>query len=78
MPSLYGLFFRQVIEGVVDFDRVKDLGVMCEPLALRQSGGIKQLFPMLVIPAGCADSNIAIRFAHGNILTPRINPEIDI
>jgi len=64
MPPLYRLFLREVIEGVVDFDGVEMLSVVLEPFALRQAGRIKQLLPVVVIPSGCAYSNIAGRIAH--------------
>ncbi len=64
VPSLYGFGFRQVVEGVVDFDGVEMLCVMLEPFALGQLGGIEQLPPVVVILSRCAYSNIAVRFAH--------------
>jgi predicted transcriptional regulator len=53
-----------VVEGVVDFDGVEMLRVILEPFVLGQIGGIEPLPPVVVIPAGRADPNIAIRLAH--------------
>ena len=76
MPSLESLFFRQVVEGIVDFDRIEVLRVILEPLALWQIGGIEPFFPVVIIPSGCADSNIAIHLTHVghyNILNNSLN-----
>ena len=58
-----------MVKRVVDFDSIKESGVMLEPFALGQTGWIKQFLPVLVIPTGRADSNIAILLVHRNILT---------
>ena len=64
VPPLYRLFLRQVVESIIDFDCIEMLNVVFEPFVFRQAFGIKQLFPVVVIPSRCAYSNIAGRIAH--------------
>ena len=64
VPLLQSLLFRQVVEGIVDFDGIEILGVILEPFALWQVGGIEPSAPVVVIPAGRADPNIAVHLAH--------------
>jgi len=61
VPPLDGLFLRQVVEGVVDFDGVEMLCVVLEPFTLRQFGRVEQLLPVVVIPSRCAYSNLDCR-----------------
>ena len=53
-----------MVEGVVDFNGVEMPGVVLEPFALRQFGGVEKLFPVVVIPSRSAYSNIAGRITH--------------
>ena len=65
VPSVQSLLFWKVIESIVDLNGVEMLGVVLKPLAFRQTGRIEYLLPMVVIPPGSADANIAIHLSHG-------------
>src|SRR5262245_32467389 len=62
-PGLEGLSGGQLIESVVDLDRVERLGVELEPLLRRRSFRIEAPAPVLVIPARASDVNLV--FSHG-------------
>src|SRR5215475_10243195 len=62
-PGLEGLSGGQLIESIVDLDRVESLGVELEPLLLQRSFRIEAPAPVLVIPARASDVNIV--FSHG-------------
>ena len=47
-PVLKGLFIRQLVKSVVDFDGIEMPAVVFEPLVLCKPGGIKQAGPILV------------------------------
>lgn len=64
VPSLQSLLFRKMVEGIVDFDGIEILGVILEPFALGQIGWIEPPAPVVVIPPGRSDSNIAVGFIH--------------
>ncbi len=51
VPPFYRFGFRQMIESVVDFDGVEMLCIVLEPFALRQTGGIEQFLPVIIIPS---------------------------
>ena len=51
VPSLQSLLFREVVEGIIDFDGIEMLGVIFEPFALGQISGIELFLPVFVIPS---------------------------
>jgi len=60
-PGGERLLFRQMIERVVDLDRVEELEVVIKPVFHRQFRRIKDFPPMLIHPTGGADMNLAGR-----------------
>src|SRR5882672_7588925 len=56
-PCLEGLRGGELIESVVDLDRVESLGVELEPPLRRRFFRVEAPAPMLVIPARTADVN---------------------
>jgi hypothetical protein len=50
VPSLESLLFREVVEGIVDFDGIEMLCLILEPFALGQIGGVEPFPPMVIIP----------------------------
>jgi hypothetical protein len=50
IPPFESGFFRQTIENIVHFDRLKALGVMREPVALRQTLRINATTPIGILP----------------------------
>src|SRR5215831_12668520 len=62
-PGLEGLSGGQLIESIVDLDRVESLGVELEPLLRRRFFRIEAPAPMVVIPARASDVNLV--FSHG-------------
>ena len=64
VPELEGLLFRQLVKSIVDFDGVEILSVVLEPFAFRELVGIIWTFPVGVMPAGSANSDITFCFGH--------------
>src|SRR5215475_6070320 len=62
-PCLEGLGGGQLVESIVDLDRVESLSVELEPLLRRRSFRIEAPAPMVVIPARASDVNLV--FSHG-------------
>src|SRR5262249_11367919 len=62
-PGLEGLGGGQLVESIVDLDRVESLGVELKPLLRRRSCRIETPAPMAVIPARASDVNLV--FSHG-------------
>src|SRR5215813_8009013 len=62
-PGLEGLSGGQLIESIVDLDRVESLGVELEPLLRWRFFRIETPAPMVVIPARASDVNLV--FSHG-------------
>src|SRR5262245_5590723 len=58
-PGLEGLCGGQLIESIVDLDRVESLGVELEPPLRRRFFRIETPTPMLVIPARASDVNLS-------------------
>jgi len=54
-PAANRRFGGQPVEGVVDLDRVEDLGVALEPAPLGQPFGVENAPPIAVVPARAAD-----------------------
>src|SRR5215212_8973128 len=59
-PGIECFRLAQLVERVVDLDRVERPGVMLEPAVDRQVFWIKQAAPMLIVPAGGADADRAL------------------
>lgn len=66
VPLFHGYRLWQLVESVIDFNRVEMLDVITEPFAFRQSFRIKQPRPMPVVPAGSAYSDVRFAFTHKN------------
>src|SRR5262245_18711151 len=62
-PGLEGLSGGQLIESIVDLDRVESLGVELEPMLRGRFFRIEAPSPVLVIPARASDVNLV--FSHG-------------
>jgi len=75
VPGLEGFGFWQLIKSVVDFDRIKVFCVILEPSALWQTRGIIQPFPVTVMPARCAYSNVAVGVTHTGYFSTFQNQE---
>src|ERR1035441_1321278 len=58
LPSRKGCIRRPVVESIIDLDRVKVTGVICEPARRWKVRRIKYSSPMSVAPPRCADMNI--------------------
>src|ERR1043165_9472780 len=57
-PSSICLGGRHMVEGVVDFRRLKPVRVIGEPLGVGQCGWIEKRFPGAVDPPGSADQDL--------------------
>ena len=74
-PAAERVRLGQPVEAVVDLDGVERRGVAREPLARAQVGGVEVPLPMLVLPAGTADSNHGpARKAVNSASTARASP----
>ncbi len=65
VPVHHRLLLRQVVESVVDLDRVEVLGVVLEPFVLAEFLRVEPADPVIVVPAGGADPDVAVAVAHG-------------
>lgn len=57
-PSSICLVGRYMVEGVVDFRRLKPVCIIGEPLGVGQCGWIEDRFPGAVDPSGSADQDL--------------------
>ena len=64
MPLRKGALIRQVIERVVDLDRLETFRVVGEPFPLRQVPGAEDLFPMIILPPRASDPATSPPFRH--------------